>query len=195
VDSTKSQAIVDWPVPRDASEVRAFLGTCGVHRIFIKDYMIIACPLIHLTRKDEPFEIRDEHLRAMEKLKEAIVKSPTLRPIDYESGRTVILAVDLCANGAGYILFQEGEDNKRYPSRFGSITFNDCESRYSQAKLELYGLLRSLQAMQLYTIGAKKLIVGMDAKFIKGMINNPTLHPNDAVMIFASFPFFSFFSF
>ena len=68
-----------------------------------------------------------------------------------------------------------------YPSRFGSITFNDRESRYSQAKLELYGLFRALRVTQLYTIGVKKLIVEMDAKFIKGMINNPTLHPNDAV--------------
>ena len=30
-------------------------------------------------------------------------------------------------------------------------------------------------------IGVKKLIVEMDTKFIKGMINNPTLHPNDAI--------------
>jgi len=93
----------------------------------------------------------------------------------------VILAVDSCANGVGYILLQIGKDGKRYPSRFGSITFNDRECRYSQAKLELYGLFRALKHTQLYTIGAKKLVVEMDAKFIKGMINNPTLHPNDAI--------------
>ena len=84
-------------------------------------------------------------------------------------------------NGAGYILIQVGENGKRYPSRFGSITFNDRESRYSQVKLELYGLFRALKETQLFTIGVKKLIVEMDAKFIKGMINNPTLHPNDAI--------------
>ena len=181
VDPARVQAIVDWPVPRDVSEVRSFLGTCGVHRIFIKNYTLIARPLIKLTRKDAPFEIGPDQLRAMELLKDAISNSPALRPIDYESANPVILAVDSCANGAGYILSQRGDDNKRYPSRFGSITFNDRESRYSQAKLELFGLLRSLKATRIYTIGAGKLIVEMDAKFIKGMINNPTLHPNDAV--------------
>ena len=47
--------------------------------------------------------------------------------------------------------------------------------------MELYGLFRALKQTQLYTIGVKRLVVEMDAKFIKGMINNPTLHPNDAI--------------
>jgi hypothetical protein len=180
-DPTRVQAIQDWPVPTNVSEVRAFLGTCGVLRIFIKDYTIIARPLIKLTRKDVPFEIGPEQLDSIQELKTAIASSPALRPLDYESERPVVLAVDSCANGVGYILFQLGEGKKRYPSRFGSITFNDREARYSQAKLELYGLFRALKETRLFTIGIKKFIVEMDAKFIKGMINNPTLHPNDAV--------------
>jgi hypothetical protein len=84
-------------------------------------------------------------------------------------------------DGVGFILLQVGEDGKRYPSRFGSITFNDRESRYSQAKLELFGLFHALKQTQIYTISVRKLIVEMDAKFIKRMLNNPTLHPNDAV--------------
>lgn len=180
-DPSRVRVIQDWPVPTTVSEVRAFLGTLGVLRIFIKGYTLIARPLIQLTRKDEPFEIGPSQLESIARLKELVTNSPALRPIDYESDRPVVLAVDSCANGVGYILFQLGEDNKRYPSRFGSITFNDRESRYSQAKLELYGLFRALKHTQLYTIGVKKLVVEMDAKFIKGMINNPTLHPNDAI--------------
>jgi len=180
-DPARVQAIQDWPVPTTVSEVRAFLGTCGVLRIFIKGYTLIARPLIHLTRKDVPFEVGQAQLDSIAKLKELVISSPALRPIDYESDRPVILAVDSCANGVGFILLQLGEDSKRYPSRFGSITFNDRESRYSQAKLELFGLFRALKQTQLHTIGVKKFVVEMDAKFVKGMINNPTLHPNDAI--------------
>jgi len=180
-DPARVRAIRDWPVPTNVSEVRAFLGTCGVHRIFIKKYTIIARPLIQLTRKDATFEIGSEQLDAIDQLKDTIASSPALRPIDYDADRPVILAVDSCANGVGFILLQIGEDKKRYPSRFGSIVFNERECRYSQAKLELYGLFRALKQTQLYTIGVKHLVVEMDAKFIKGMLNNPTLHPNDAV--------------
>jgi hypothetical protein len=180
-DPSRIQVIRDWPIPTNVSEVRAFLGTCGVLRIFIRNYTLIARPLIHLTRKDIPFDIGPAQVESMECLKTAIIDSPALRPLDYECDRPVILAVDSCMNGVGYILVQLGEDKKRYPSRFGSITFCDRESRYSQAKLELYGLFRALKGTQLFTVGAKKLIVEMDAKFIKGMLNNPTLHPNDAI--------------
>ena len=182
IDPARIQSIKDWPYPTNVSEVRAFLGLCGVNRHFIKDYTLIARPLIRLTRKDAVFEFGPEQIEAVERLKHAIINSSALRPLDYESDRQVYLAVDSCANGAGYILSQQGEKKKeRYPSRYGSITFNDRESRYSQAKLELYGLFRSLKETQLYTIGVKHLIVEMDAKFIKGMINNPNLHPNDAI--------------
>lgn len=84
-------------------------------------------------------------------------------------------------NGVGLILLQIGEDKKLYPGRFGYTVFNDREPRYSQAKLELYDLRRALKDTQLFTIGVKKFIVEMDAKFIKGMLNSPTLCPNDAI--------------
>src|SRR5882724_13431407 len=50
----------------------------------------------------------------------------------------------------GFILLQLGADNKCYPSHFGSITWNERESHYSQAKIEIYGLWRALQAYRLY---------------------------------------------
>ena len=82
----------------------------------------------------------------MEDLKHAIVTTPCLRPIDYHCDQWVILAVNSSHIAAGFILFQLGVDSKRYPSRFGSITWNDCESRYSQAKIKIYGLWHALQA-------------------------------------------------
>jgi len=67
------------------------------------------------------------------------------------------------------------------PSRFGSITWNERESRYSQAKIEIYGLWHALQAYQLYIIGVKNLHVEIDASYIKGMLNNPDIQPGVAV--------------
>jgi hypothetical protein len=95
--------------------------------------------------------------------------------------RAVVLAVDSSATAVGFILFQYGDDSKRYPSRFGLIRMNEREARYSQAKLELYGLFRALQAYKMYLIGVRNLNVEVDAKYIKGMLNNPDVHPNTAV--------------
>ena len=77
-------------------------------------------------------------------LKDKIIQSLALRRLDYESGQKVVLTVDTSVITVGFILSQEGEDGKHYPNCFGSISLTSIESRYSQAKLKLYGLFRSL---------------------------------------------------
>ena len=57
---------------------------------------------------------------------------------------------------------------------------SDTESRYSQPKLDLFGLYCALYEWRRHTIGAKKLIVEVDAKYVKGMLTNPDLVPGAA---------------
>ncbi|KAJ8463434.1 hypothetical protein ONZ45_g17581 [Pleurotus djamor] len=180
-DPKRVEKVRDWPIPRDITDVRGFLGTIGVMRIFIKDFAIHARPLVHLTRKDVPFVFGPEQLQAMKTLSHLASTSPALRAIDHRSQREVILAVDSSVIAVGFVLSQLGGDGKRYPSRFGSITWNDRESRYSQAKLELYGLFRALLACKIWLVGAHNLVVEVDAKYIKDMINNPDILPNAAM--------------
>ena len=133
-----------------------------------------------LTCKDAPFEYGLLQIEAQEDLKQALLTSPALRPIDYASGATVVLAVDTSYLAVGYILGQcDAEHTKtRYFSRFGSITLNDREARFSQPKLELYGLYRSLRALRLQLIGLRNLVIEVDAKYIKGMLANPDIAPS-----------------
>src|SRR5882724_7361930 len=118
---------------------------------------------------------------SMEDLKLAIVMAPCLQPIDYHMDRCVILAVDSSCIATGFILSQLGVDDKQYPSHFGSITWNERESRYSQAKIEIYGLWHILQAYRLYIIGVKNIQVEIDASYIKGMLNNLDIQPGAVV--------------
>jgi hypothetical protein len=48
-DESRVQKIVDWPICRNLTEVRGFLGTLGTIRIFIKDFASHAKPLVQLT--------------------------------------------------------------------------------------------------------------------------------------------------
>jgi hypothetical protein len=146
--------------------------------IFIHNFSKITCLLINLTRKNVAFEWGEEQQVAMQTLKDAIFESPTLRAIDYECGCEVILAVDTSNITVGYILLQVGKASKRYPSRFRSISLTEVESRYSQAKLELYSLFHMVH-MHIFSI--TNLTVEVDAKYIKGMINNLDLQPNATI--------------
>ena len=180
-DDSKIARIRDWPTCRSVTDVRAFLGTTGFMRIWIKNYSSIARPLVNLTRKGQAFSWSEEHDLAMQALKDAIMHSPSLISIDYSSDLAVYLAVDSSTRGVGWILSQDCPDGKRRPARFGSISWNERESRYSQAKLELYGLFRALRSLRLYLIGIRNLVVEMDAKFVKGMLNNPDIQPNATI--------------
>ena len=114
-------------------------------------------------------------------LKDKIIQSLALRCLDYESGREVVLTVDTSVIVVGFILSQKGEDGKCYLNHFGSISLTSVESWYSQAKLELYGLFCSLRAVRVFIFEVTNLVVEMDTKYIKGMINNPDLQPNATI--------------
>jgi hypothetical protein len=180
-DQSIIQKILDWPPCQNVSEVRAFLGTCGVSRMWIKDYSKIARPLLDLIKKDVAFRFDEACEESMAALKEKVAYCDCLKPIDYRSGRTVVLSVDSSNIATGFILSQRGEDGRKYPSRYGSITFNKVESGYSQAKLELYGLYRALRAVRRFIFGVSDLEVEVDANYIKGMLNNPDIQPNATI--------------
>jgi hypothetical protein len=87
---------------------------------------------------------------------------------------TSLIAVD-------FILSQEGKDGKHYPNRFCSIGLTSVKSPYSQAKLELYGLFRALHSVRVFIFGVTNLVIELDAKYVKGLINNPDLQPNATI--------------
>ena len=182
-EESRVDKIVNWGPCRDLSEVRAFLGTVGVVRIFIRNFAHRAHPLTMLTRKDFPFIFGPEQIAAQDDLKAALLSSPALRPIDYASPANVILAVDTSHLAVGFHLCQCDLDNTRirYYAWFGSITLNDRESRFSQPKLELYGLFRALRVLKMYLIGIRNLVIEVDARYIKGMLTNPDLEPSASI--------------
>ena len=180
-DEAKIEKILKWPLPQTISQVRGFLGLCGTVRIWIPGYSQMNRKLTELYKKDEEFIWTEERVQAFEALKKAVSSAPALRSIDYGSELAVILAVDTSKYAIGIVMLQMDEAGKRRPARYGSIPLGPVEGNYSQPKLELYGLYRALRAFRLHLVGVKNLIVEVDAKYIKGMLNAPDLLPNAAM--------------
>ena len=159
-------------------QVRGFLDLCGTVCIWIKYYSLIARSLTELVHKTEEFIWDEQREQAFQTLKQLITSVPALQPIDYSSDQPVILSVDSSIIAGEFILSQLDEQGQKRPARYGSISMNERKARYSQPKLELYRLFRALQAYRLYLVGVKQLIVEVDAKYIKAMLNEPDLQPN-----------------
>ena len=74
-DPAKIKAVIKWPIPKNVTDVRGFLGLTGWCRIFIKNYALIAGPLTKLTQKDGPFRWTEKRDKAFNTLKEALAQA------------------------------------------------------------------------------------------------------------------------
>ena len=180
-EEAKVTKILKWPQLKSVKEVRGFLGLCETVRIWIKNYSEIARPLTELVRKSTEFTWDERRQQAFDKLKTLITSAPALQSIDYQCDRPVILAVDSSKYAVGFVLSQLDKEGSRRPAQYGSLPMNERESRYSQPKLELFGLFHALRCYRAFLIGVKNLIVKVDAKYIKGMLNDPDMQPNATI--------------
>ena len=119
VDPERTQAIRDFPPPRDAKGVARFVGMVNFYRRFIPGAAEIAAPLNSLRKKGAKFVWGDEQQRAFEILKESILSPPMLRMPDFT--KPFILQSDASSVAIGAVLSQE-VDGARQPVAFVSRT-------------------------------------------------------------------------
>jgi hypothetical protein len=56
MDPQKVKAIMDWPMPKNAHEVRSFMGLASYYRRFFEGFFKIAKPITTLQRKGVRYE-------------------------------------------------------------------------------------------------------------------------------------------
>ncbi len=74
----KVDKIANWGELFDLADVRAFLETIGVCRMFIKNFTCCAHHLVKLTLKEAPFEYGQPQIEAQADLEPALLTSPLL---------------------------------------------------------------------------------------------------------------------
>ncbi|MCO5601145.1 hypothetical protein L7F22_055264 [Adiantum nelumboides] len=117
-------------------------------------------------------EWKDAHTQAMRKLKKVLFSSPTIRKVDYECGRPVIVVtIDTSPTGIGWAVRQDDEEQRRYVVRFGAKVLNARQRNYPQVKRELWGVVTSLKCDKEYFIGAS-VTVEIDCLPLLGMITS-----------------------
>ncbi|XP_073045974.1 uncharacterized protein [Primulina eburnea] len=78
VDPKKVESILDWPKPRNSTDIRSFLGLAGYYRKFVEGFSSIAVPLTRLTQKNSKFIWDDNCEKSFQTLKEKLASTPVL---------------------------------------------------------------------------------------------------------------------
>ncbi|CAK1594740.1 unnamed protein product [Parnassius mnemosyne] len=77
-DPEKIATVKDWSVPKDKTQVRAFLGLCSYYGRFVKNFADIVIPLQKLTEEKRHFCWDESCDIAFQKLKNRLCKTPIL---------------------------------------------------------------------------------------------------------------------
>lgn len=155
----------------NTTEVRRFLGACIFYHIWIPHFAHVADPLYSLLRKGQRFQWEKEQSKSMKKLKKLLSSPPTLKKVDYDSGRPVVLTVDASPIGIGWAIGQDDGEGNRFVVRFGAKVLNSRQRAYAQVKRELWGVVTAMKHEKEYLIGAS-VVVETDCLPLLGMITS-----------------------
>lgn len=168
VDPSKIEAIQKWEQPKNASEVRSFLGLAGYYRRFIRDFSKIAVPLTSLTRKDIKFEWGEAQESAFQALKRSLTDAPVLALP--EGSDDFVVYSDASKFGLGCVLMQRGK-----VIAYASRQLKDYEKSYPTHDLELAAVVFALKLWRHYLYGTKCQLF-TDHKSLKYIFSQQTLN-------------------
>ncbi|KAL1191712.1 RNA-directed DNA polymerase-like protein [Cardamine amara subsp. amara] len=168
VDSEKIRAIEDWPRPRNATEIRSFLGLAGYYRRFVKGFARMANSLTKLTGKDVPFVWSEECELSFCKLKEMLTNTPVLALP--EPGVPYVVYTDASKIGLGCVLMQKDK-----VIAYASRQLKKHEGNYPTHDLEMAAVVFALKIWRSYLYGEKVQIL-TDHKSLKYIFTQPELN-------------------
>ena len=105
VDPHKIEAVVNWKVPKNVSEVRSFLGLARYYKMFGEGFSRIATPLTKMIRKDVKYDWVDACQQSFEELKGRLTSASVLVLPNGRDG--FVVYSDASRQGIGCVLMQK----------------------------------------------------------------------------------------
>lgn len=104
-DPQKIVAIAQWPTPKNAKELRSFLGLAGYYRKFVRHFGVIAKPITDLLKKHVVFVWTAIHDKYVSTLQNALCNSHVLQLPDFS--KPFNIETDASGTGIGAVLLQD----------------------------------------------------------------------------------------
>ena len=164
IDPTKINGLLSWPRKlTTVKQVRSTLGVYGYHRAFIPGYANIVRPLNNLLKLDTPFEWKEEHTQAMDKLAQVVAANPVLQRPNHD--QPFFLEVDTSQFATGAILSQKDKRGRLRPVESVSHSFTLAERNYDIHDRELLAIIHGLRAWHHILLSSPHIVtIYMDHK-------------------------------
>jgi hypothetical protein len=171
----KRNEALEYPEPKNISELRRFLGMTGWFSNFIKDYARKTEKLSDgLKGKGKNWKWTSEMVKEFEEIKEELRKLKKLLLADYD--KPFMLRTDASNTGLGAVLLQEDENKEWKPIQWASKKLTPTERRYGITEKEMYAVVWGIKKFE-YELRGRKFRLVTDHKALteirkKGQFNN-----------------------
>jgi hypothetical protein len=145
-NTSKVDKILNWPVPKSASDVRAFLGLVRYIAVYLPKLAEFTSVLSPLTTKevDKHFPTWSaEHQAAFDAVKGLVVSRECLTVIDHVNpgNNKIFVTTDASDLRTGAILSWGPTWEEARPMAFDSMQLNDAQKRYPVHEKELLAII------------------------------------------------------
>lgn len=150
-DPEKINAVLNYPIPKDANEARRFVAFVNYYRRYIPNFAHIASPLNALQRKDVPFIWDTTCQNSFQTLKSALINPPILQYPNFSENNCFVLKTDASGVAIGAVL--SNSDDK--PIAYASRSLNKAERSYCTIEKELLAIVWAVKHFRPYLYGRK----------------------------------------
>lgn len=162
---SKTQAILDFPTPKNTKELRRFLGTLNFYRRFIPEAAKKQAPLNSLLvgmqgKTSKPINLTSEQVEAFENCKSSISHATLLVHPDPDAELAIQTDASDVAIGA---VLQQRKGNDWQPMAFFSRKLSQPQRKYSTFDRELLAIYEAIRYFR-YMVEARSFTVLTDHK-------------------------------
>ena len=170
-DPEKTSAVNNYPVPKNVTGVKSFLGLCSYYRRYVQDFAKLARPLHQLTEKSKDFLWNSEAQEAFEVLNARLTSAAILAFLSMRE--PFILYTDASEHAMGAVVAQIQNGSERVIC-YASKSFSKAQSRYSITKRELLAIVNFTRHFKHYLLG-RKFKFSLITELCSGFIISKTL--------------------
>ncbi|CAK9834649.1 Retrovirus-related Pol polyprotein from transposon 17.6 [Anthophora retusa] len=146
----KIESVQNYPRPKNAKNVREFLGLAGYYRRFINKFSHISKPLTALLKKENKFTWGSEQENAFSTLRNALCHEPVLQYPNFDE--PFHITTDASGHAVGAILSQ-GEIGSDRPIAYTSRLLQGPELNYSTIEKECLAIIYAVNHFRPYVYG------------------------------------------